>query len=140
MVFDRRVLEATKEESEEELHRTKLRVSSVSGLCISSGNVGRVRRMDVTERRRLCTTSCIFGNSVLRTVLTNFCLGVVGVLSGLTGLRLFLENEEVVVMRLEGRISWNVDPCLPRIGLPDGPGGIDELESNGGAQLGDLLS
>ena len=35
-------------------------------------------------------------------------------------------------MRLEGRISWNVDSCLHWVGLLVG-GGIDE-ESDGGTQ------
>jgi len=114
MVFDRRESEST-EESEEEPRRTKPRVSSRSGFRISSGNVGRVRRMDVIERRR---TSCIFGNNVLRTVYTSL-LGVVDVL----GFKLFLESEEVVVMKSEGRNSSNV---LQRVG-----GGVeDESEEN----------
>ena len=83
MVFDRRAPETTEEE---EPRRTKPCVSSPSGIRISSRYVGRVRRMDVTERRRLC--------SVLRTVFTN--LGAVGVLRGLT--ELFSESKEVVVM------------------------------------------
>jgi hypothetical protein len=36
-------------------------------------------------------------------------------------------------MRLEGRISWNVDPCLQWVGLLVGGGSIDD-ESDGGAQ------
>jgi len=88
--------------------RTKLRASSGSRLrCLSSKRgVGRLPRMDVTERRRLCTTPCIFGNIDLRTACTNCSRGNVAepVLLGLS------EREEVV-MRLEGRISWNVDSC-----------------------------
>ena len=71
IVFDRRGVSGTREE--EESLRTKPRVSSCSVFRFSSENAGRVRRMDVTERRRLCTTTCIFGNSDLRTVFTKFC-------------------------------------------------------------------
>jgi hypothetical protein len=89
-----------------------------------------VRRIAVTERRRLCTTSCIFGSSVLRTVFTKFCR-VVDVLGGQTGVWLLLESEEVV-MNSDGRISWNVESCLQGGFLG---GGIDD-ESDGGAQYG----
>ena len=65
----------------------------------------------MTERRRLRTTPCIFGNTDLRTALTNFSRGgVVGlVLVGLSGL---LSEREEEVMRLGGKISLNVDFCL----------------------------
>lgn len=74
----------------------------------------------MTERRRLRTTPCIFGNTDLRTALTIFSRGGVVVLVGLSGL---LSESEEEVMRLGGKISLNVDFCLwcdlPDVGIDD---------------------
>ena len=48
---------------------------------------------------------------------------------GLTGLRVFLESKEEVVMRLAGRISWNVDSWVGFL-----VGGVIDEESDGGTQ------
>jgi len=77
----------------------------------SSSRSGRLVRMDVTERRRLCTTPCIFGNIDLRTAWTNCSRGAIAE-PVLTGLSEFFPEREEVVMRLGGRISWNVDFCF----------------------------
>jgi len=82
--------------------------------CVSSrprSRSVRLVRMDVTERRRLCTTPCIFGNIDLRTAWTNCSRGAIAE-PVLTGLSEFFPEREEVVMRLGGRISWNVDFCF----------------------------
>ena len=87
-----------------------LRIKPCVSSCSRSRSV-RLVRMDVTERRRLCTTPCIFGNIDLRTAWTNCSRGAIAELV-LTGLLEFFAEREGVVMRLGGRISWNVDFCF----------------------------